>query len=242
MSEHELARKTHGTKLKRGEEYVAKLLNIDPPEMSRDDIDVTDHDSPDSFREWIPGLKDGGEVPIEGHLIPTNETQKGLLAALDVDEPEAWTIEFPTVPKLYVVFSGYVHNYKVGSAPVDGVMTFSCTIKVTGKPEILTDESAGLSNLTVADSTASPVSLAPAFDNETYEYFAIVGNAITHVNVTPTAADHTITVNGVEVDTGDPSGNIALPEGEIKEIKIKAWEEGAAPVGYVVKVYREDEI
>ena len=67
-------------------------------------MDVTDHDSPDGYKEYIPGLKDGGEVSIEGHLIPTDDTQKGLLSAVDIDVPEPWTIKFPTVPRLYITF------------------------------------------------------------------------------------------------------------------------------------------
>ncbi len=234
----ELARKTHGTKLKRGDEYVAKILNIDPPELSRDDIDVTSHDSPDGTREFIPGLKNGGEVAIEGHLIPTDDTQTGLLAAIDIDDPEAWTIEFPTVPKLYINFQGYVKSFKVGDAPVDGAMTFSATIKVTGKPEIEVAESTGLSALVLTGGEGA-VDLAPAFDNETYEYFATVPNADATVTVTPTAADHTITVNGATVPTGVESGPIALAAEEMTTIAIRTWEDEKAPVVYMLKVYRE---
>lgn len=235
----EVARKTHGTKLKRGDEYVARLLNISPPELSRDDIEVTDHDSPDSTKEFIPGLKDGGEVSVEGHLIPTENTQTSLLAAVDLDEPEAWTIEFPTVPKLYISFMGYVKNFKVGDAPVDGVMTFTAAIKVTGKPEILTDESAGLSTLVLTGSDSDVLDLMPAFDNGVYEYFAVAANADETVTVTPTGADHTITVNGATVPTSVESGPIALTAEETTTITVKAAESGAAPVTYVIKVYRE---
>jgi len=234
MSEREVARKTFGTKLKRGEVYVARLTNIDPPELKRDDKEVTDHDSPDGTKEFIPGLKDGGEVPLEGNLIPTDDTQTGLLAAVDIDEPEPWTIEFPTKPKLHIHFNGYVNAFKVGAAPVDGVLTFSSKIKVTGKPQILTDTSTGLTDLIVSEGD-----LAPAFDGGIYEYFVTVENTEDSIKVTPTAASHTITVNGVKVTSGSASGNIDLAEGEVTLITIRAWEEGKAPVVYVIKVYRE---
>jgi predicted secreted protein len=233
------ARKTHGTKLLRDETEVARLLNISPPEVTRDDMDVTDHDSPDGYKEYIPGLKDGGEVSIEGHLIPTDDTQKGLLAAVDINEPEPWTIEFPTVPKLRIAFDGYVKSCKVGDAPVDGVMTFTAAIKVTGKPEILTDESAGLSTLVLTGSDSGALDLMPAFDNGVYEYFAVAANADETVTVTPTGADHTITVNGATVPTSVESGPIALTAEETTTITVKAAETGAAPVTYVIKVYRE---
>ena len=236
------ARKTHGTKLLRDGTEVARLLNISPPEVTRDDMDVTDHDSPDGYKEYIPGLKDGGEVPIEGHLIPTDDTQKGLLAAVDINEPEPWTIEFPTVPKLRIAFDGYVKSCKVGDAPVDDVMKFTAVIKVTGKPEILTDESAGLSTLVLTGSDSGALDLMPAFDNGVYEYFAVAANADETVTVTPTGADHTITVNGATVPTSVESGPIALTAEETTTITVKAAESGAAPVTYVIKVYREGAI
>lgn len=238
MSEKEVARKTHGTKLWRGDVRVARLTNIDPPEITRENKEVTDHDSPDGTKEFIPGLKDGGEVPLEGNLIPTDNTQTGLLAAVDIDEPEEWTIEFPTKPKLYIRFMGYVNAFKVGSAPVDGTLTFSSKIKVTGKSIIETDESAGLSDLVLTGAVA--IDLAPAFKADTYEYFATTAEET--VTVTPTAADHVITVNGATVASGVASGPIALVEGELNTIKVRAAEEGKAPALYTLKVYREGAI
>lgn len=234
----ELAKKTFGTKLKRGEAYVAKLLNITPPEMSRDDIDVTNHDSADEYREFIPGLKNGGEVPLEGHLIPGNATQASLLAAMDINVPEEWTIEFPSDPALTVTFQGYVKSFKVGDAPIDGTMTFTATIKVTSKPILDAVASAGLSALVVTNSAAAGVNLSPEFANGLYEYFGTVLNAITHVTVTPTAATHTITVNGTTVATGVASGNIVLTAGALNTITIKAKEATKVAKTYVVKVFR----
>ena len=73
------------------------------------------------------------------------------------------------------------------------------------------------------------------------EYFASVANEITYVKVTPTAADHTITVNGVEVESGESSGNINLAEGAMTTITVKAQQEGKAEATYVIKVYRAGE-
>ncbi|WP_461365166.1 phage tail tube protein [Candidatus Darwinibacter acetoxidans] len=237
MSEREVARKAFGTKLKRGEVYVARLTNITPPELSRDDIDVTDHDSPDGFREFVPGLKQSGEVPLEGNLIPTDSTQTGLLAAVDIDEPEEWTIEFPTIPKLYIRFFGYVKSFAIAEAPVEGVMKFTATIKATGKPIIETDTSAGLTDLALKDN-GNTIDLKPEFSGPG-EYFADAGEA-TSVKVTPTGASHNITVNGSTVQSGSPSGAINLTPDAVTVIAVKAWEEGKAPVTYVIKVYAEE--
>lgn len=128
------AHKAFGTRLKRGAVYVARLTNIEPPEVSRDDIDVTDHDSPDGFREFVPGLRDGGEMAIEGNLIAGNTSQQGLLSAIEVDTPETWVIEFPTTPMTTITFTGYVKSFQVGAAELDGALKFSASFKVTGKP------------------------------------------------------------------------------------------------------------
>jgi predicted secreted protein len=232
-------KKTFGTKLYRGETPVAHLTNIDPPEIKRDDIEVTDHDSTDGTREFIPGLKDGGEVPIEGHLIPTEATHIGLLSALDEEDPEEWAIEFPTTPKLRITFDGYVNSFKTGAAPIDGVMTFSAKIKVTGKPEIEVDESGGLSALVVTGVDSGALSLAPAFNNTVLEYFVTAAYADATITVKPTAADHTITVNGATVPTDTESGPIALTAEAMTTITIRTQETGKAPVVYTLKVYRE---
>lgn len=236
MSEREVARKAFGTKLKRGEVYVARLTNITPPELSRDDIDVTDHDSPDGFREFVPGLKQSGEVPLEGNLIPTDDTQKGLLAAVDIDEPEEWTIEFPTVPVMTVRFFGYVKSFAIAEAPVEGVMKFTATIKATGKPIIETDTSAGLSALVLKDN-GNTIDLKPEFSGPG-EYFADAGEAES-VTVTPTGTG-TITVNGAVVASAAKSGAISLTPDALTVITVKAWQEGKAPVTYVIKVYAEE--
>lgn len=237
MSEREVARKAFGTKLKRGDTYVARLTNITPPELSRDDIDVTDHDSPDGFREFVPGLKQSGEVPLEGNLIPTDSTQTGLLAAVDIDEPEEWTIEFPTIPKLYIRFFGYVKSFAIAEAPVEGVMKFTATIKATGKPIIETDTSAGLTDLVLEDDKSTTIDLMPEFSGPG-EYFADAGESET-VTVTPTGASHTITVNGSTVQSGSASGAINLTLDAVTVITVKAWQEGKAPITYVIKVYAE---
>lgn len=236
----ELAKKTFGTKLKRGEAYVAKLLNITPPEMNRDDIDVTNHDSPDEYREYIPGLKDGGEVPIQGHLIPGNTTQASLLAALDINEPEEWSIEFPSDPACTVTFMGYVKAFKVGDAPIDGTMTFTATIKVTSKPVLDALVSAELDDLVVTGSDANPVTIVPDFDGGVHEYFASVGNGITYVTVTPEGAG-ILSVNGAVVASTTASQQIALAAEAFTSIVVKAKEASKVAKTYTIKIYRAGE-
>jgi gliding motility-associated-like protein len=82
----------------------------------------------------------------------------------------------------------------------------------TGNPAALTTLSnvATLSNLTISQGT-----LTPAFATGTILYTATVPNATTSLTVTPTTTDSnaTVTVNGVAVTSGSPSGAIALVVG-----------------------------
>ena len=59
-----------GTKLKKGQNYVAELTEISGIDMSADTIDVTTLNSTSGFREFVAGLKDGGEVGISGFFYP----------------------------------------------------------------------------------------------------------------------------------------------------------------------------
>jgi len=70
------AKSGFGTKLQYGDAAspekfttVAELINIDPPEMSDVDIDVTSHDSPDATEDINSGCVDHGEIVSEGNFV-----------------------------------------------------------------------------------------------------------------------------------------------------------------------------
>lgn len=108
--------------------------------------------------------------------------------------------------------------------------------KIEYKP--VTTASAGLSGLSVADSSSGAVTLTPAFNNAVYSYTGDIANALTHVTVTPTAASHTIKVNGATVNTGTASAAIAIEAGELKLITIVTQEVNNLPVTYELRIFR----
>lgn len=114
---------------------VAENLNVGLPSMSKAVIDATSHDSPNRYREFIGGLKDGGEITIDGHYLPANATQgftTGLGADFESDDARNYRIVLPASLGTWA-FSGIVTRYNP-SAPLDGKMGLSVTIKITGKP------------------------------------------------------------------------------------------------------------
>lgn len=229
------AQGTFGIKLKKGNDYIANLTSVgEAYSIKINDIDTTDHDSPRGIKQFIPGLAEISDLPIEGHFIPSKACHIALTKEILKRNIEEWTIEYATTPKVTITFRGYLNDFKLNEATTEGKHTFSAAIKAVDIDDIMVDISTGLTNLMVTEGD-----LAPAFDGGIREYFVTVENEADKIKVTPTAATHTITVNGAKVTSGSPSGDIALAAGAITLITIRAWEEGKAPVIYVIKVYRE---
>lgn len=112
---------------------IASLTNIGGVELSADDVDVTAHDSADDYREFIQGLKDGGSVSIEGNYTH-HTSQIALKTLFDSGDTVAMEIDFPDALATWS-FNGYINGFST-DAPLDDKLTFSASIKVTGKPTL----------------------------------------------------------------------------------------------------------
>jgi len=114
---------------------VLEVTNISGPSESMDPIDVTSHDSDDGFREFVAGLHDGGEITVEGMCIVGDSTgQVAMHTDFQATTVKAWEIRFPSYASAPVITgNGYITAWS-WDFPFDGPITFSATIKVTGKP------------------------------------------------------------------------------------------------------------
>ena len=117
---------------------VAQITNISGPGISTDAIDVTAHDSAAGTREFLPGLVDAGEVTVELFFDAEASAGTGADSGLNVLEKKAqdrstntWQIVNATSTDMYRRFSGIVTAFSF-SSPVDGAITASATIKLTG--------------------------------------------------------------------------------------------------------------
>ena len=141
-----------GAELQRGdgtspENFVSVLgiKSISGPSMQRDMHDVTDMDS-STFREFIGGLVDGGEITFDANFLPRDPTQGqeegGFMGEFDqssCDSRRNWRITIPDCegePPSYFEFAGIVSGMNV-QFPMDDVMGFSGTIKVSGRPRLI---------------------------------------------------------------------------------------------------------
>ena len=146
-----------GSKLQRGdgaspENFVDVLgiKGINGPGITRDSVETTDM-ATGGWRTFTPGLKDGGEVTFDANFLPAEPTQNqsagGLMAEFDSDSCAGlrnWRIVLPPCdgePDAYWEFAGFLTGQEI-EQPLDDVMAFSGTLKVSGRPALIIEASA----------------------------------------------------------------------------------------------------
>lgn len=117
---------------------LAERVTISGPGFSRDSLDATHMDSPNNWREFIAGLKDGGEVTIESNYVPTDATQNantGALALFNSGATRNWKLVLPVSPIVTWILPAFVTNFEP-DIPLDDKMMLSLTLKVAGEPTL----------------------------------------------------------------------------------------------------------
>lgn len=117
---------------------LGSCTDIPFPAISRDAVEVTAHDSPGGFREFIPGLKQVGEIQISLNLIPGNATHDHIRLMQDVAMNvqadflfEATYAQMAGTPK--VAFRAFVIGFE-GDGPVDAPLTGTLTLRPVNVP------------------------------------------------------------------------------------------------------------
>jgi predicted secreted protein len=116
---------------------IANVSDLSGPEREREAIEVTAHDSPDQYREFVKGLKDGGEVSITLNYNPGDSGHK----ALDADFEEDGLRDYQVVllpgdaDEHTWEFSALITSLG-DSFPVDDRMEREVTVKISGKPTL----------------------------------------------------------------------------------------------------------
>lgn len=109
---------------------IGNVTSVEGPEIERETVDVTAHDSPDMWNEFVGGLKNGGEVSVEVNYDPAEHDT--LMAQFDKDEPVPWRIVWPNEIG-YWDFSAIMTGFSP-EAPVDDKLSAELTLQVSGKP------------------------------------------------------------------------------------------------------------
>ena len=116
---------------------LAEVTSITPPAMARDTVDATHEESPGAWREFIAGLKDGGEISLELNFVAGGSASLALMNEFDLDGPQALKnrqILFPDGS--YFAFAAILTAFEP-DAPLDDKMTASATYKISGKPSLV---------------------------------------------------------------------------------------------------------
>jgi predicted secreted protein len=110
---------------------LAEVTNITPPGRAKDAVEATHTQSPSRYREYISGLRDGGECSIELNFVPGGTDFDKLDEAYESDELVSCRITFTdlSVWTFDAVMTGLEPE-----APLDDKMVASATFKISGKP------------------------------------------------------------------------------------------------------------
>lgn len=115
-------------------EVIANVTNIGGPARTRETIDVTAHDSPGQWMEFIGGLKDGGEISLDINYDPAELTHD---LDDDFDDDVARNYQVVILPGTEDEHTWALKGVMTELSdefPYDDKMSRTMTIKVTGKP------------------------------------------------------------------------------------------------------------
>lgn len=233
-----MANAAMGTKLRIGLNNIAELTEIGGMDLAQDTIEVTTLDN--SWRNFIGGMKDAGEISLTGFFNPSDtQGQKALYDALVGATVLTYSIIFPSPLTAQWDFSAVVTKFTTGAAMEDAI-SFEATLKVTGTPALGITASGGLTGLTFTGGT-SPA-FTPSFANGVPSYSYTFTTA-TSITVTATAASHTLQlfVDGVFSQTltsGTASNALSFAAVGSKKLDIVAFESGKASKYYSVIAVR----
>ena len=123
------------TKVKSGQELedtvIANLTSIGEIGVESEEIDATDLDSPNNYKEFIAGSKDAGEVSLAGNIKLEANVEK-MLALAESQSLEDWVVTYPSGATW--TFKAFVKSFKDGEKTTDGLATFSASLRISGKP------------------------------------------------------------------------------------------------------------
>lgn len=119
----------YGTTVEHGEGVVAitKIRKASGPKIEVPQVDVTTFDSPDNFKEFIPGLKDPGDFEID--VLYTAAQAAALYALLGTTEDFLITFTDNSTWAFEAFFKSFSKEI-----PLEEGIAMTIALKITGKP------------------------------------------------------------------------------------------------------------
>lgn len=108
--------------------FTAQIIDVNPPNVSADDVDVTHMQSSGGIREFIAGLIDNGALKCTILYDPSKAIPVGDVSPSA--QRGTTTITFPGGETW--AFSSYINSYEP-KTPIDDKMTADISVKVSGR-------------------------------------------------------------------------------------------------------------
>lgn len=111
---------------------IANVTDINGPNISRSMVDVTHMQSTGYYREFKPGLKDGGSVQLALHFVPGDTNgQAAMRTDFENGVLSNYQITFTDAAPTTYQFAGYVESFEI-KVPIDSPTMANVTVKITG--------------------------------------------------------------------------------------------------------------
>ena len=231
----------YGTTLSRDSHVIAEVINFTPPPEARDTIEMTNHQSPSGVKEFIAGVRDSGEVQLDGNFLAGDtDGQIGLRTDMVAGTLQAFVLTFPTAITATFAFNAIVTAFQVGKITQKDKIPFSAKMKISGPAVLSIGASTGLTTPWLSFSAGT---IVPAAATAVLEYTLDETTNVSSITITATAAAGviTITANGVSqtVISGNASTAIALGTApSITNVTISVQETGKVARVYTIHVAR----
>jgi predicted secreted protein len=129
-----------GTVLEMDSDPIANIRGISGPSLSLDTEDVTTHDQATAWEEVVGTILRSGEVTLDIVYDPGDDTHLALLTEYEIKSEAFYGLKFPDADVTTWSFSALVTGFEP-DAPVDGALTASVTLKITGEVSLNSGQS-----------------------------------------------------------------------------------------------------
>jgi len=119
-----------------GKLLIGEITSVSGPTMSSDLLDATTQESSGGFREKIIGLTDPGEISFDilfNQTLPSHDATNGLLGVFKNKLIKYFQLELPDSMGVWQLQAS-VNGFEL-DASVDGILTASVTLAVSGLPD-----------------------------------------------------------------------------------------------------------
>ena len=107
-----------------------EVINISFSRGTRENIDMTNHDSTKPFEEFIKGIAQGAQIDITFNVVPGDTTQEMLEDYWLEDTPFKARVVYNDIGATTYTFDGYLGSYSTTHNTRDahrGSATINCT-------------------------------------------------------------------------------------------------------------------